>query len=82
MKLLIDVHGSTGFPQAKLAEAIGATFSATLFVGSAPTTGATNILTQYLEICLGLGISIDKKRVFCLDIMVMVTVMIIVTPMY
>ena len=59
MKLLIDVHGSTGFPQAKLAEAIGATFSATLYVGSEPTTGARNILKQYLEICLGLDISSD-----------------------
>jgi hypothetical protein len=59
MKLAIDAFGSTGFPRAELAEAIGATFSATSYVGPEPTAGARNILKQYLETCLGLDMSGD-----------------------
>ncbi len=59
MQLSIDAFGSTGFPRAELAEAIGATFTATSYVGQEPTTGARNILKQYLETCLGLDMSGD-----------------------
>ena len=59
MKLCIDAFGTNGFPRAELADAIGATFSATSYVGSEPSASARNILKQYLETCLGLDIGGD-----------------------
>ena len=59
MKLSIDAFGSNGFPRAEVAEVIGATFSATSYVGSEPSAGARNTLRQYLETCLGLDMSGD-----------------------
>ena len=59
VKLSIDAFGSNGFPRAELAEATGATFSATSYVGAEPSVGARNMLKQYLETCLGLDMSGD-----------------------
>jgi Vam6/Vps39-like protein vacuolar protein sorting-associated protein 39 len=54
MTLSIDAFGSSGFPRTELAEAIGASFSATSYVGPEPTNAAKTTLKQYLELILGL----------------------------
>ena len=62
MTLSIDAFGSNGFPRTELADAIGAGFSATSYVGPEPTNAAKTTLKQYLELILGLdgtGISGD-----------------------
>jgi hypothetical protein len=62
MMLSIDAFGSNGFPRTELADAIGAGFSATSYVGPEPTNAAKTTLKQYLELILGLdgtGISGD-----------------------
>ena len=54
LKLSIDCFGSNGFPRLELAEALGATFSATSYVGPEPTGHGRGLLRQYLESVLGL----------------------------
>ena len=54
IKLCIDAFGSNGFPRLELAEALGATFSATSYVGPEPTAHKRVLLKQYLESVLGL----------------------------
>ena len=62
MKLCIDAFGSHGFPRLELAEALGATFSATSYVGGGGPVGGESttvhkriiLLKQYLESVLGL----------------------------
>ena len=55
MKLSIDAFGPSNFPRTKLAESIGATFSATSYIGPDPSEHARIILKQYLSSLLGLG---------------------------
>ncbi|KAL7543620.1 hypothetical protein ACHAXR_012918, partial [Thalassiosira sp. AJA248-18] len=63
IKLCIDAFGTNGFPRLELAEALGATFSATSYmnvqgVGLAEepaTSYKRGLLRQYLESVLGLG---------------------------
>ena len=55
MKLSIDAFGASGFPRSELAEAVGASFSATSYVGPEPTMHTRNLLRQYLEALLGLS---------------------------
>ncbi|KAL7467639.1 hypothetical protein ACHAXS_007880 [Conticribra weissflogii] len=55
IKLSIDAFGSNGFPRLELAEALGATFSATSYSGPEPTAQKRSLLRQYLECVLGLS---------------------------
>jgi len=55
IKLCIDAFGSNGFPRLELAEALGATFSATSYSGPEPTVHKRLLLKQYLESVLGLA---------------------------
>jgi len=55
IKLSIDAFGSNGFPRLELAEALGATFSATSYSGPEPTAHKRSLLRQYLECELGLS---------------------------
>jgi len=55
IKLSIDAFGSNGFPRVELAEALGATFSATSYAGPEPTAHKRSLLKQYLESVLGLA---------------------------
>jgi len=55
MKLSIDAFGASGFPRSQLAEAVGASFSATSYVGAEPTAHTRSLLRQYLEAVLGLS---------------------------
>jgi len=54
MKLSIDAFGANRFPRTQLAEAIGATFSATSYVGTEPSDRTKSILKKYLGSLLGL----------------------------
>ena len=54
MKLAIDAFGPSNFPRTKLAEAIGATFSATSYIGPDPSESTRSVLKQYLGSLLGL----------------------------
>lgn len=55
LKLATDAFGANGFPRLELAEALGATFSATSYVGPEPTAGRQDLLRRYLESVLGLA---------------------------
>ena len=55
IKLCIDAFGANGFPRLELAEAMGATFSATSYTGPEPTSHKRSLLRQYLESVLGIG---------------------------
>jgi hypothetical protein len=55
LKMSIDAFGTNGFPRLELAEALGATFSATSYVGQDATALKRGLLMQYLEAVLGLA---------------------------
>ena len=55
MKLAIDAFGPNNFPRTQLAESIGATFSATSYIGPDPSDQARIVLRQYLSSLLGLA---------------------------
>jgi len=59
VKLAIDGLGSNGFPRSEFAEAVGATFSATSYVGPESNNAAKTVLRQYLEMILGLDVTGD-----------------------
>jgi hypothetical protein len=61
LKMSIDAFGTNGFPRLELAEALGATFSATSYVGQDATSVKRGLLMQYLEAVLGLA---DDARFF------------------
>ena len=55
MRHTIDAFGPTGFPRQELAEAVGASFTATSYTGPEPSPAARTLLKQYLEAVLGLA---------------------------
>jgi len=55
MRHAIDSFGPTGFPRQELAEAVGASFTATSYTGPEPSPAARTLLKQYLEAVLGLA---------------------------
>jgi hypothetical protein len=55
MRHAIDAFGSNGFPRSELAEAVGASFTATSYVGPEPTPKSKSLLRLYLEAILGLS---------------------------
>lgn len=61
IKMSIDAFGVNGFPRLELADALGATFSATSYVGPEPTTLKRSLIREYLESMLGLS---DDIRLF------------------
>ncbi|KAL3795905.1 hypothetical protein HJC23_002176 [Cyclotella cryptica] len=55
LKMSTDAFGANGFPRIDLAEALGATFSATSYVGPEATAVKRVLLRQYLEAVLGIA---------------------------
>lgn len=53
MRLSIDAFGANGFPRQELAEAIGASFTASAYQGTEHSDRARILLKQYLESMLG-----------------------------
>lgn len=55
IRLSIDAFGANGFPRSQVAEAVGASFTATSYVGPEANANARSLLKQYLEAILGLA---------------------------